>query len=157
MSEINTTKSRRTRHHLADYQERGIEMEQPHSNVFDRCIEEVGLELDRPTEVQFRPGTDVGTGHRRCIVKRPENMNIIPESIPIVDPKSGNTFYFKLTYFGQKRYCARCRVHHVGVCPEIKEFFEAKEARERMAKNNEIKTKIVADSTMRKADPVPWV
>lgn len=108
------------------------------------------LTLIKPTEMQPDQTTGTYTMHRYCVVKRPENMAVIPESIPVTHPLTKRTYHIKVTYSGQSRYCPRCRDKHVGRCPQLQKFYAAKEERERMEKSGEIRTMLYGDSTLRK-------
>ena len=54
----------------------------------------------------------------------------------------------EVRYRGQEYMCKRCKVIHVGACPEVKAYYEAKDRRKQL----DIKTKIFSDSTLRRAD-----
>ena len=97
--------------------------------------------------------TDVYNGNRYIIIKKPGNVNSIPESIPVTHPTTNATLNIKVTFAGQKRHCPTCNDFHIDGCPYLREFYEAKEKKEKMRENNEIQTKIVADSTLRSIDP----
>ena len=112
------------------------------------------LQLETPTRLQKHLGMNMFNSHRECVIQRPANLNVIPSSLPIIDPVTKRTLFFKITYKGQKKYCSRCCEEHVGGCPELKEFYEAKAKRQQMREENEIQTKIVSDSSLRHADPL---
>ena len=117
--------------------------------LFDQRVEELKLTLLIPTKMQRIKDTDIYNGNRFCVVEIPQNINVIPEFIPIIDPTTKAIHNVKVTYFGQKRYCARCNEKHENECPDLKAFYEARNKREEMIKNNEIQTKVYSDSTLR--------
>ena len=123
------------------------------NSVFDQVLQNaLGLELLKITEKQRIKNTPLFNGNRFAVVKRPDNLAVIPESIPITDPLTKRVFYIKINYWGQLVYCSRCMIKHGRKCPELEAFYAAKEAREAMRKNNEIASKIMSDSTLRHAD-----
>ena len=122
---------------------------------FDSIIEnDLKLTLDRPTEKQRIPQTPIFNGNRFCVVKKPDNLAVIPEFLPIEDPVTKELYLIKVTYWGQLINCARCNKQHPRGCPELKEFYAAKDERQRMRKENEVKSKIISDSTLRHADQI---
>ena len=131
-------------------------MEHLPGSLFDERMKELTLTVIKPTQMQWISELvmedRVLNGNRFCVVETPENKNVIPEFIPIVDPTTKRIFNVKITYKGQERYCAVCNVKHMGQCPKLKEFYEARHQREEMIKNNEIRTKVYSDSTLRNVD-----
>ena len=125
------------------------------STQIDSILEnDLKLTLDRPTQLQYARGQDVYNGNKYCTIMTPENLNVIPEFIPVVCPVTNKILNFRITYTGQKRYCPRCEDYEIGGCPALKAFYEAKTTKEQMKADNKIKTKIVSDSVIRNADPL---
>ena len=122
--------------------------------LFDAKMLELKLELIVPTKMQRIKDTQILNGNRFCVIKTPENVNVIPESIPLVNPLTHAVHHVRVNFKGQERYCQRCSEKHVGQCPELKAFYEAKDKKEEMRANNEIETKIYSDSTLRHVDPL---
>ena len=98
--------------------------------------------------------TDVYNGQRYCIIKTPEDINSIPREIPLLDPKTKKVLMARISFYGQTYHCKRCFEWHAGECPEMKEFYEAKAAKELMRRKKQINTKVIADSTLRNVDPL---
>ena len=125
------------------------------NKTIDGIVEnDLGLQLEKPAQHQTYKGTDVYNGNRCCVIRKPENLNKIPREIPIIDPATRKTLIAKVTYNGQLYHCKRCSDFHAGQCPELAEFYAAKAAKEEMRKKQQILTKVVADSTLRNADPL---
>ena len=119
---------------------------------FDDIIQkDLDLVLERLTEKQKVYGTQVFNGNRFCVVRRPKELAKIPEFIPVPHPTMGTQKIY-IRYSGRLYNCGRCNKQHTGRCPELQEFYQAKEERERMEKEKEIETKIISDSTLRNAD-----
>ena len=116
------------------------------SSHYDKLMKDMNLEVTKPTENQVIKDTNVLNGNKYCVIRKPDNVNLIPNDIPITEGPNGH-FTIRVTYFGQQRYCRRCDSMHAGKCPELEEFYRAKEEREAM----QIKTKIASDSTLRHA------
>ena len=114
------------------------------SSHYDKIMKEMNLEVTKPTENQVIKDTNVLNGNKYCVIRKPENLNQVPNDIPITEGPNGQ-FTIRVTYFGQQRYCRRCDCMHTGKCPELEEFYRAKEERQAM----HIKTKIASDSTLR--------
>ena len=122
---------------------------------FDKIIEnELGLTLNKPTVKQYIYKTTIYNGNRFCVVEQPDNLAKIPDSMPITNRSTGKVHHIQIQYNGQLRYCSRCLDRHGRVCPELKEFYEARDERRRMERDNEIKIKIMSDSTLRRADTI---
>ena len=134
------------------YAARNIFCNIPNSYFDNEVTNSLHLELLKPTELQPIKGTDTFSYHRYCVVRRPENLAVIPESIPVVDSVTGRRLTVKVTYFGQERYCARCLDKHVGRCPELAEFYEAQEIKKQMVKEKAVKSIIYGDSTLALTD-----
>ena len=122
--------------------------------VFDKAISDLKLELITPTRMQRVKDTRVLNGNRYCVVDIPQNVNIIPESIPIVHPVTKQIRQVKITYKGQQRYCDRCNDMHVGQCPSMAAFYEARDKKEKMRDEGEVKTKLIGTSGLRNVDPL---
>ena len=123
--------------------------------IFDKAVQAFSLKLDRPTQAQRVKGENGGfTGNRFCVVSTPDDMDKIPEFLPIRHPQTNRLYEFKVTYKGQARFCARCMKKHVGACPSMKAFYDAINDREQIKNEGEINTKISSDSSFRLADPL---
>ena len=119
---------------------------------FDDIItKDLNLELERHTEKQKIYGTQLFNGNRFCVIKKPDNLARIPEFIPIEHPTEGSQKIY-IKYNGRLYNCGRCNSQHTGRCPQLVEFYAAKDERNRMEKDKEIVTKIISDSTLRNAD-----
>ena len=117
---------------------------------FDGIIQnELGLILEKATENQKIYKTQIFNGNRYCVVRKPENLAVIPAFLPLIDPVTKEVHHFRVGYSGQLYNCGRCLKQHPGPCPELREFHAAKEERERMEQDKEINTKIISDSTLR--------
>ena len=125
----------------------------PNKN-FDILLQNsLGLELLKPTQMQYIPNTKIFNGNRYAVVATPENLATIPDTVPITSP-TGRVYHIRVNYFNKMTYCPRCLHQHGRECPQLKEFYEAKDKRKQMKINNEIKTKIMSDSTLRHAQSV---
>jgi hypothetical protein len=120
--------------------------------VFDSAMEHLNLVVIVPTKLQVHKQTRVLNGNRLCIVDTPENLKIIPESIPVVDPITKKQYQVTITYRGQEKYCRRCNVMHVGGCPIWEERKRKSVQREEMQREKQFNTKIYSDSTLRNVD-----
>ena len=124
-------------------------------DTFDNIIQkDLGLTLEKPTEKQKIKGTQIFNGNRYCVIRKPENLAVIPDSIPVVDAVKQKTRQIRINYDGKVYNCGRCMQQHPGRCPLLEEFYKAKEERERMEQSKEIKTKIISDSTLRNAEKI---
>ncbi len=120
---------------------------------FDKAVMAFNLHVIVPTRMQPVPGCQGSfNGNRFCVIRIPEDMNMIPEFLPVRTPQ-GKLFNFKSTYKDQARQCDVCLVKHVGPCPRKKAMFEAREKKEKMREEGEVVSKIVSDSTLRLANP----
>ena len=120
---------------------------------FDNLIQkDLGLTLEKATEKQKIKGTQIFNGNRYCVVRKPENLAVIPDFVPVQDHIKKKTYRIRISYDGKIYNCGRCNGQHGRRCPQLTEFYAAKEERERMERNNEIKTKIISDSTLRNVD-----
>ena len=120
--------------------------------VFYKAIASCKLDLIVPTKGQRIKNTRAFNGNRFCVVETPSDLKKIPDSITVTNPFNNVVHHVRLSYFGQEIFCARCQVNHVGQCPEIKAFYEAKKQKEKMVEDNKIVAKIYSDSTLRSAD-----
>ena len=118
--------------------------------AFDSAIQnDLKLEILKPTERQRIRGSTVYNGNKYAVIKKPDNMAKIPESMPVRDPTTNTVHHIRINYYGQVRFCPRCENEHAGYCPQLAEFYKAKALREEMESRKEIKTKLMADSTLR--------
>ena len=114
---------------------------------FDKAIKNIGLILEKPTCLQKRFKSDIYNGNRYCIIEKPNDINVIPESITVVD--ATKTYRVKITFKNQPKNCGRCMGRHVGICPQLEAFYKAKDEKEKMRQDGIIQTKIYTDSTFR--------
>ena len=127
---------------------RYLKMEQ-----FDNAIQkDLGFILEKPTERQKIKDTPIYNGNRYCVIRKPDNLAAIPHFFPLEDPVTKKIHRISISYNGQLFNCGRCGEQHGRRCPLLEGFYAAKEERERMEMNNQIKTKIISDSTLRHAD-----
>ena len=119
---------------------------------FDNAIQkDLGFILEKPTERQKIKDTPIYNGNRYCVIRKPDNLAAIPNFFPLEDPRTKKIHRINISYNGQLFNCGRCGEQHGRRCPMLEGFYTAKEERERMEQNNEIKTKIISDSTLRHA------
>ena len=118
------------------------------NSLFDDVLKEHGV-IVKPTEFQLYKGTPMFNGNRYAVIA-PENRGTIPGTISVFNTVLNRTMQFFIRYKGQQWHCRRCDELHCGPCPELAEFYEAKKARERIT----VPTKIIADSSLRRADAV---
>ena len=120
--------------------------------VFDTLMENLKLVIIIPTRMQFYKQTRVLNGNRFCLVDTPANLKIIPESVPVVDPKTKRKYQVSITFRGQERYCSQCNEMHVGGCPKREERRKKALQREEMQNERMFNTKLYSDSTLRSVD-----
>ena len=120
---------------------------------FDKTIQnDLGFILEKPTEKQKIRYTTIYNGNRYCVIRKPENLASIPNFIPMLDPNTKAIHHIPIQYNGKLYNCGRCGEQHGRRCPLLEGFYAAKEERERMEKDQKIRTKIISDSTLRNAD-----
>jgi hypothetical protein len=124
------------------------------NSVFDKAVAAFNLQIIVPTRLQKVAGSVALNGNRYCIIKKVDNLNSIPEFLPVTHPVTKKLYNVKSTFKDQARSCTRCLKKHVGQCPEMKKFFEALDNRKKLKEEKRITTKIMSDSTMRLADPL---
>ena len=112
------------------------------NKLFDDAFKDIGS-LEKQTCYQFYRETSNLNGNRYLVVNV-DDLKKIPSSITI------NEFTFYTRFKGQTWKCGRCWKEHVGGCPEIKAFYEAREKRKEL----EIKSQLVSDSTLRLVEQV---
>ena len=130
------------------------ELESLPNSIFDKAVEAFNLPIIVPTRYQKIPGSVAFNGNRFCVIKKVDNLNSIPEYLPVTHPVTKKLYNVKLTFRNQARSCTRCLKKHVGQCPEMRKFFEALDTRRKLNDDGQISTKIMSDSTMRLADPL---
>ena len=118
------------------------------AKTFDEAMKPYG-DVIKCTEQQRYRGTSCLNTNRYCVIDN-QGKDKVPGTISVVNPRTNQTETFQVRYRGQSWHCRRCSAEHVGPCPSLKEFFEAKEAR----KKKEINIKIFADSTLRCAERI---
>ena len=109
---------------------------------FDKFFSAYGS-VEKPTEYQRYRETPNLNGNR-YLVLHVENLETIPSSVVI------GKFRFYTRFKGQKWKCFRCVSDHVGPCPYLQSFYEAKKKREELS----ISHKVYADSTLRRVECV---
>ena len=119
---------------------------------FDKVIQHLKLRLEIPTQLQKVYQSDAFNGNRYCVIEKPSNLNVIPDSITVTDKMTRKTYRVTITYKNKEKMCARCMQKHVGACPELEKFYKAKDEKEQMRQNGEVKTKIYTDSYMRQTE-----
>ena len=120
---------------------------------FDKLVQnDLGFVLEKPTMKQKIRYTNIFNGNRYCVIRKPENLASIPNFVPVQDPVTKKVHHIPINYNGQLFTCGRCGNQHGRRCPMLEDFYAAKERRQLMEANKEIKTKIISDSTLRNAD-----
>jgi len=110
------------------------------NEVYDEYFSTLG-DIVKATEFQKYQKTAFTNGNRYLVLKI-ENIKNIPGTIEI----KGEKFYTR--FKGQTWRCSRCQEEHLGPCPYLKAFYQAKEERKKM----EITHRIVSDSTLRRVE-----
>ena len=112
---------------------------------FDTLLAYYG-EVTRPTQLQTHKGTTVLNGNRYCVLK---HTNALPDHLSVPDPtRPGKFCNVTLSFKGKEKFCVRCMKRHPGACPELQEFYKARDLR----REQTITKKIISDSTLRHAD-----
>lgn len=123
--------------------------------LFDKVIQNtLNLTLVKCTERQVNKEVRNPNGNKYCVVERPANLAIIPPFLFVRDPTTNKDKRFNILYGGRPKKCFRCEKFHADKCPEVIAFEIARDERNRLKEEKEIKTKIYSDSTMRLADPM---
>ena len=120
--------------------------------VFDTLMENLKLVIIIQTRMQFYKQTRVLNGNRFCLVDTPANLKVIPESVPVVDPRSKRKYQVSITFRGQERYCSQCNEMHIGGCPKREERRKKALQREEMQSESLFSTKVYSDLTLRSVD-----
>ena len=122
-------------------------------DYFDKVIQNsLGFILEKPTERQKFKRTQIFNANRYCVIRKPDNLASIPDFLPIEDPIKKKVHHIKIGYDGKLYNCGRCMTQHGRRCPMLEDFYAAKKERERMEREEEIKTKLISDSTLRNVD-----
>ena len=120
---------------------------------FDKAIQnDLGFVLEKATERQKIRNTQIFNGNRYCVIRKPDNLALVPDFLPMQDPITKQVHNIPISYNNKIRNCGRCMAQHAGPCPQLEAFYAAKNERDRMEREKEIKTKIISDSTLRNAD-----
>ena len=119
------------------------------AEFFDRAMQDLKLKIIVSTKMQRVKDTRVLNGNRFCVVEKPENNKVIPESFPVEHPLTKERFQVHLNFKGQERYCHRCNEMHVGLCPEIQARIAAENERNATDPST---VKMYGDSTLRCVD-----
>ena len=114
---------------------------------FDKVMSNLG-EVVKPTMFQRTRNTTTFNGNRYCVVDVGEK--VVPATIMVMNPANQRLTPIQTRYKGQKWRCGRCGIDHVGGCEKLKEFYAAKEVRDK----ERIDMKILSDSTLRQAEQV---
>ena len=117
------------------------------NEAFDTAIGAFG-EVVKPTQPQNIRGQKVMNGNRYCVVDPGDKT--IPGTIKVLDITTQKMVPVHLRYKGQQWWCRRCDAYHIGPCEYLKKFYAARDAR----KAEQIRTKVVSDSTLRLAETV---
>ena len=115
---------------------------------FDTAIATFG-ELLKPTMAQTYKDKKCLNGNRYCVIA-PKDVTALPGSVTVLQKATNTNHVFNIRFRGQSWFCRRCNLNHVGPCPDLKKFHEAKKEREKLA----ITMKIYADSSFRRAERV---
>ena len=116
---------------------------------FDEALSDYGT-IVKPTEWQNHKGTRMLNGNRYLVMNAHEGGSL-PDSVKVSHPHTGVSLNFYLRYKGKTWQCRRCGAEHVGPCPELAEFYAAKEAKAALPPHT---ITLISDSTLRHADSV---
>ena len=116
---------------------------------FDSAFEREGFTVIKACETQLHRECRRPNGNRYLVVET-DAAQSIPDNIEVINKTTETAFHFKLRYRGQQWQCRRCNVKHTGSCPSLQRFYAAR----KMKQQQQIATKIVADSTLRHTDDV---
>ena len=117
------------------------------NKAFDMAMGAFG-EVVKPTQPRNIRGQKVMNGNRYCVVDPGDNT--IPDTIKVLDINTQKMVPVHLRYKGQQWWCRRCDAYHIGPCEYLKKFYAARDAQ----KAEQIRTKVVSDSTLRLAETV---
>ena len=117
------------------------------NEAFDAAMGAFG-EVVKPTQPQNIRGQKVMNGNRYCVVDPGDKT--IPGTIKVLDIQTQKMVPVHLRYKGQQWCCRRCDANPIGPCEYLKKFYAARDAR----KAEQIRTKVVSDSTLRLAETV---
>ena len=113
------------------------------NEVFDQVVEAKGAKLIKPAVYQFYKGTEILNGNRYCVI---EEGFKFPRMLQVND--KNRSFDIEVRYKGQEYLCNRCAKTHVGSCPSLTRYYQARDER----RTTPIEKKIISDSTFRRAD-----
>ena len=135
---------------LLTFRRAGVgDLESVPAEAFDNAMKHLKLGMIVSTKMQRIKDTRVLNGNRFCVVETPDNLRIIPESIPVEDPATHERYQVNVTFKGQERYCYSCNQMHVGLCPKIQARIEAEKEKESLGAPI---SKMYGDSTLRGVD-----
>ena len=101
--------------------------------VLHRAIEHLQVVPIISTKMQRIKDTNVLNGNQYCVVETLGNINVIPESAPVVDPVTKKEHMVPVTFKGEEWYCLSCNLKHIGMCPKIKSRIEAEKQQKNKA------------------------
>ena len=114
---------------------------------FDEAMAQYG-EVVKPTMLQFHKNSRMLNGNRYCVVDTGDK--VVPGTVVVCHAATHRKVPIHTRYRGQTWWCRRCRVEHVGACEALKAFYAARDLRAAQ----QINMKVVADSTLRRAEQV---
>ena len=114
---------------------------------FDEAMAQYG-EVVKPTIMQYHKNSTILNGNRYCVVDTGDK--VVPGTVVVCHAATHGKVPIHTRYRGQTWWCRRCRVEHVGACEALKAFYAARDLRAAQ----QIKVKVVADSTLRRAEQV---
>ena len=115
------------------------------NHVFDSVFEQLGVAIVIPTQIERRKDRRDFTPHRYIVVKKcdGEGKKVdFGERITVEDKT------FKISYFGQMKFCGFCRTKHGWDCPVKARYNHLRTLRE--GKTGQLK--IYSDSNLRQAN-----
>ena len=114
---------------------------------FDEAMAQYG-EVVKPTMMQYHKNSTILNGNRYCVVDTGDK--VVPGTVVVCHAATHRKVPIHTRYRGQTWWCRRCRVEHVGACEALKAFYAARDLRAAQ----QINVKVVADSTLRRAEQV---
>ena len=117
------------------------------NEAFDAAMGAFG-EVVKPTQPQNIRGQKVMNGNRYCVVDPGDKT--IPGTIEVLDIQTQKMVPVHLRYKGQQWWYRRCDADHIGPCDYLKKLYAARDARAA----EQIRSKVVSDSTLRLAETV---
>ena len=75
------------------------------NSVFDAAIAAFNLQIIVPTKLQHVPGSITLNGNRYCVLNMVDNLNSIPEFLPVTHPVTKKLYNVRSTFKNQARSC----------------------------------------------------